>query len=130
VRGFQPSSYPDLEGSPVRYLIVTDTASMPAFQVLADWKTRRGIPAVVRSLDWVQSHARQGSDRAETLRNFLIDAYTLWGVDWVLLGGDTDIVPTREATSSVPGTATAGADRSVLRVSRRHLERQPQQPLG
>lgn len=99
-RGFRPSAYPDLEGSPVAYLIVTSSALAADFQVLADWKTRRGVPAVVRTLDWVEAHARRGSDPAETLRNFLQDAYALWGVDWVLLGGDTDVVPTRFAYSN------------------------------
>ena len=100
-KGFRPTSYPDLEGSPVRYLIVTSTALAADFQVLADWKTRRGVPAVVRSLDWIEANARRGSDRAETLRNFLQDAYALWGVDWVLLGGDIEVVPTRLASSNV-----------------------------
>ncbi len=103
---FRPSSYPDLEGSPVRYLIVTDAAFVADFQTLADWKTRRGFPAQVRTLDWVVAHARHGSDLAETIRNFLQDAYALWGVDYVLLGGDTDRIPARIATSGVPGTAT------------------------
>lgn len=105
-RGFRPSSYPDLEGSPVRYLIITDAALAAGFQVLADWKTRRGIPAQVRTVDWILAHARRGSDTAETLRNFLKDAYALWGVDYVLLGGDTEIVPARFASSTVPGTPT------------------------
>jgi hypothetical protein len=105
-RGFRPSSYPDLEGSPVRHLVITSTALANDFQALADWRTRRGVPSVVRTLDWVQQHARRGSDPAETLRNFLKDAYAWWGVDYVLLGGDTDVVPARYATSSVPGVAT------------------------
>jgi len=104
--GFRPSSYPDLEGSPVRHLIVTRAALAADFQVLADWRTRRGVPSQVRTLEWIEQHARRGSDTAETLRNFLKDAYALWGVDYVLLGGDTDIVPARYATSSVPGSAT------------------------
>ena len=104
---FRPSSYPDLEGSAVRHLIVTSPALAAEFQVLADWRTRRGTPSQVRTLDWVRDHARRGSDDAETLRNFIRDAYVYWGIDYVLLGGDTDVVPVRYATSSVPGSATA-----------------------
>jgi len=105
-KGFRPSSYPDLEGSPVRYLVISSSALAADFQVLADWKTRRGTPAVVRTLDWIEAHARRGSDRAETMRNFLQDAYALWGVDWVLLGGDTDVVPTRFASSNVSSSTS------------------------
>src|SRR5262245_8166141 len=45
--GFVPAAYPDLEGSDVEYVIVTSAALAPAFQSLADWKTKRGVPTVV-----------------------------------------------------------------------------------
>jgi hypothetical protein len=37
-----------------------------------------------------------GFDNAEKLRNFIIDAYSTWGITYVLLGGDIEIVPYRE----------------------------------
>ena len=99
--GFQPTSEPSLSGSPVRHLIVTTEALAPAFQELADYRTRRGLPSQVRTLEWIESRTRHGIDRAETLRNFLVEAYELWGLEWVLLGGDTDIVPVRYGRSAV-----------------------------
>ena len=32
---------------------------------------------------------------AESVRNYIRDAYAKWGVEWVLLGGDTDVIPAR-----------------------------------
>lgn len=94
-RGFRPSQAPSLEGSPVDYVIITSQALQPSFQVLADWKTQRGVPTVVRTLEWIAANYRQGSDLQETIRTFIQDAYAKWSVRYVLLGGDTDVVPAR-----------------------------------
>ncbi len=97
--GFQPTSYPSLEGSAVDYVIVTTDALSAEYQRLADWKTDKGVPTVVRTVEWIKANARNGVDFPETLRNFLKDAYAKWGITYVLLGGDTDILPPRYATS-------------------------------
>jgi hypothetical protein len=108
--GFRPTGDPSLDGSGVRYLIVTSEALAPEFQPLADWKTRRGVPTAIRSIEWIESRTRRGVDRAETLRSFLAEAYQLWGIEYVLLGGDTDILPPRFAFSTIYGGGTAPAD--------------------
>jgi len=97
---FHPAAYPDLEGSDVEYVIVTSNALAPAFQVLADWKTRRGVPTVVRTIESITATTRNGSDLQETIRTFLQQAYAKWSVQWVLLGGDTEIIPARFLSSS------------------------------
>jgi hypothetical protein len=93
---FSPTWAPSLDGSPVEYLIITDQEMIAAFERLADWKTRKGVPAVVRTLDDVRAAAAPGSDLAETIRSYIRDAYRLWGVRFVLLGGDTDVIPVRQ----------------------------------
>ncbi len=98
--GFAPSAYPSLEGSAVEYLIVTPDSLASTFQELADFKTAKGVPAVVRTVEWIRAHAPNGADDAETIRNFIVDAYARWGVRYVLLGGDTDVVPARLLWSS------------------------------
>jgi hypothetical protein len=97
--GFQPTSYPSLEGGPVDYLIITTENLADEYQVLADWKTEQGIPTVVRTIEWIQNNAVNGVDIQETIRFFVRDAYTQWGIQYLLLGGDTDILPTRYALS-------------------------------
>jgi hypothetical protein len=96
-RGFLPSYLPSMEGSEVAYLIVTNEAMKPAFQTLADWKTKKGIPTVVRTVEWIGQNYWKGADLAETIRNFIAEAYSKWGVEYVLLGGDTDVIPARFA---------------------------------
>jgi hypothetical protein len=92
---FQPSAAPSLEGSPVEYLIITTDELAGAFQRLADWKTAKGVPTVVRTTEWIHANSRRGVDIQETIRFFIRDAYEKWGVTWVLLGGDTPEIPAR-----------------------------------
>jgi hypothetical protein len=98
--GFQPTDAPSLEGSDVDYVIVTTDALAATYQVLADWKTRRGVPTVVRTVEWIEAHYRHGSDVQETIRTFIRDAYAKWGVQYVTLAGDTDILPARYGYSA------------------------------
>ncbi|UCH84649.1 MAG: hypothetical protein JSW50_02850, partial [Candidatus Latescibacterota bacterium] len=97
--GFQPTSYPSLEGSPVDYLIITTDALASEFQRLADWKTEKGVPTVVRTVEFIEANTRNGVDLQETMRFFIQDAYAKWGITYVLLGGDTDVLPPRYAMS-------------------------------
>jgi len=84
-------------GSPVEYVIVTTDELAPIFQQLADWKTQSGEPAVVRTMSFIRQQYAFGSDDAERIRKFIRDCYQRWGTQYVLLGGDTDLIPTRLA---------------------------------
>jgi hypothetical protein len=95
--GFLPRYSPSLEGSPVEYVIVTNDEFAPLFQEYADWKTRKGVPAVVRTVSWIESNYPGGCDAAERIRLFLKDAFSSWGTTYALLGGDTEVVPYRQA---------------------------------
>jgi hypothetical protein len=96
-RGFMPAYQPGLEGSAVKYLIVTNEVLKTEFQRLADWKTLKGIPAVVKTIEWIEQNYWSGADQGESIRNFIREAYEKWGVEYVLLGGDTDVIPGRMA---------------------------------
>jgi hypothetical protein len=96
-QGFMPTYYPGLEGSSVKYLIITNEAMKDEFQRIADWKTVKGIPAVVRTIEWIEQNYWTGADQGESIRNFIKEAYEKWGVDYVLLGGDTDVITARFA---------------------------------
>jgi len=93
--GFSPDKTPSLSGSAVEYLIITNEAMKPAFEVLAAHKTAQGIPTVVATREFIEANYRQGADLQESLRMFIRDAYQKWGLDYVLLGGDSDILPPR-----------------------------------
>ncbi len=92
---FRATQLPSVLGSPVEYVIVTNEAMAPVFQQFADWKTQTGVPAVVRTVSFIQQQYPSAADDAERIRLFLRDAYTRWGTRWVLLGGDTDVIPVR-----------------------------------
>lgn len=104
--GFAPAPIPSVEGSPVEYAIISppDAAMVAAWQVLADWKTSIGRPAQVFTTEWIESQYPSGADLAERIRLFLQDAYTHWGLKWVLMGGDADQVPVRYGRSMAYGT--------------------------
>jgi hypothetical protein len=78
------------------YVIITDENFVSTFQPLADWKTQKGVPAKIVTTQWIYSNFT-GYDNAEKVRNFIKDAYQNWGTIWVLLGGDTNVVPDRAA---------------------------------
>ncbi len=98
--GFQPTATPSLNGSDVNYLIVTSNELAAEFQVLADFKTAMGLPTVVVTRESIAANNRNGADIQETIRMYIRDAYSLWGIENVLLGGDTDILPPRYIENS------------------------------
>jgi hypothetical protein len=59
------------------------------------------MPTVVRTVEWIVANTRNGVDLQETLRFFVRDAYAKWGITYMLLGGDTDILPARFIESQV-----------------------------
>ncbi len=92
---FTPTLVPSLDGPLVDMVIVTTDELAPVFQQLADYKTARGLPTVVRTLSWIQATYTAGEDLPATIRSFLTDAYELWGAEHALLGGDVDLLPVR-----------------------------------
>lgn len=60
-------------------------------------KYRRGLgttSTLVRVEDILAKYSR-GGDRAATIRDFIRDAYATWGTEYVVLAGDTSIIPAR-----------------------------------
>ncbi|NNE44147.1 MAG: hypothetical protein HKN12_08050, partial [Gemmatimonadetes bacterium] len=106
--GFAPEELPGITGSAVEMLIITTAPLEADFQVLADWKTRKGVPTVVRTMAWIDANYPTGHDRPERVRDFLRDAYDKWGTYLVLLGGDAEQIPAREALSRFNFAVTGG----------------------
>jgi hypothetical protein len=97
VKNIQGFDLEKVESSPdlvVEYVIITADSLASQFQPLADWRMREGIPAAIVTLSWIESHY-WGCDLQEKIRNFIKDAYSNLGTVYVLLGGDTEIVPVR-----------------------------------
>ena len=91
------------------YVVISESPMDTVFQRLADWKTKKGVPATVVLVSWINSNYA-GYDLQEKIRNFIIDARNNWGTIYVLLGGSGDynsagqnIVPTRKGWYTLYG---------------------------
>ena len=77
------------------YIIITNNELKPIFQQLADWKTKKGMPAIIKTIEEIEPDY-QGSDLQEKIRNYLKEAYITYGANlFVLLGGDVNVIPER-----------------------------------
>jgi len=94
---FLPLDLPSGEGSGVEQVIVTTALLEAAFAELAEHDTFRGIPTVVRTVEWIDEHYR-GVDRPSRVRSFLRDAYDKWGTTNAVLGADAERIPMRHVT--------------------------------
>lgn len=91
---------PHLGDSPVSYLVITNQDMAPAFEALAEHRRAGGLPSAVVTVEWILANYRHGADLQETIRSFIREAYERWGTEYVLLAGDTDVIPARYATST------------------------------
>jgi hypothetical protein len=84
-----------LGGGPYEYVVVTVDSLAAAFAPLVEWKNQKGVPSTCVTREWIEANYA-GDNAQDQIRNFIIDAYQTWGSVWVLLGGDTDLVPSRQ----------------------------------
>lgn len=75
---------------------MTRQALLEAFQPLVDLKESDGLTVHVETVENILANS-PGRDAAEKLRTFIRQAYTNWGIEYVLLGGDIATVPYRSA---------------------------------
>jgi hypothetical protein len=76
------------------YIIITNDTMQSTFQSLAEWKAAYVNGTGVYNTTWIYNNYT-GVDSQEKIRNFIIDKYTNNGTKYVLLGGDTGVVPYR-----------------------------------
>lgn len=76
------------------YVIVTHPDYLSAANTLANWKTRKGIPATVVTTTWIQD-SYTGDDLPHEIRIFLHEARDN-GVDYALIFGDDDRIAGRD----------------------------------
>lgn len=85
------------EGDPsVDFVIVTTDDLRPAYENLRRFDEMLGIRTTIRTMTWIEQHY-PGLDGAEKIREFLKQARACWGIQCVLLGGDVQHVPCRNA---------------------------------
>lgn len=91
---YMSSELPPVETTLPEYLIITSENLRNTFQTLADWKTKKGVPAIIETVENIVKKY-QGADTQEKIRNYLTDIESIYGSLFVLLGGDTNIIPAR-----------------------------------
>ncbi|PSL24154.1 C25 family cysteine peptidase [Chitinophaga ginsengisoli] len=82
-----------------------------SFQKLVEWKREKGLRAAVITISNIVNgtygNFKTGArDLQEVIRNFLKHARSNWGVTWVLLGGDIEIIPVRKTAGEIRGDVT------------------------
>ncbi|MGD8397080.1 MAG: C25 family cysteine peptidase, partial [Candidatus Eiseniibacteriota bacterium] len=77
-----------------RYVIITDRFQAPIWEIYAAWKTAKGLPATVVTVDAISGQS-SGRDLAERIRTWIAAAVADWGTEYVLLAGDDAVVPGR-----------------------------------
>lgn len=70
------------------------------FQTFADWKTQKGTPTTVVTIDDICA-IYSGNDIQSKIHDFLNDVYHEYGTMYVLFGGDVNIVPERKPDTIV-----------------------------
>ena len=109
-------------GGPYSYVIITDAALAPSFQPLINQKIADGLTATIvttnaygnysgiyANFTGTESHTNDPMGaaglEADQIRQFIADAYANWGTRWVLLGGDTSVIPMRTVYADADGQA-------------------------
>ncbi len=93
---------------PHDYIIITGENFVSLFDDFVNWKIGLGLNPSVYTIQDINTEY-VGTDNADKLRNFIIDAYTTWNssdypLEYVLLGGDDEIVPLRKLYVDAGGT--------------------------
>jgi hypothetical protein len=76
------------------YLIITSGQYVSEFDTLAAFYRPRGIETRIASTEYISTDTN-GADLQEKIRNYIIHEYQENGIDYVLIGGDIEIVPYR-----------------------------------
>ncbi len=75
----------------VHHLIITDDTLAPAWQRLADWKSKKGIPSEVVTFNWIDANYQGLSstpDFQDKMRHCIRDYYQYKGLVYVLIASD------------------------------------------
>ena len=97
------SSYPNHQSTleeDLDFLILTTDELKDSFIPLQDAHNASGVSTIIRTLLDV------GSNNQEDIREYLRTVYIDSGIDYVLLGGDSDIVPVKKLWAEVNGGGT------------------------
>ncbi|NLK49938.1 MAG: T9SS type A sorting domain-containing protein [Candidatus Cloacimonetes bacterium] len=104
-RDYLPQSHLTRDNDPHKMIIVTHEDAMDWFADYAQWRTSQGVSTAVFSMQDIYA-TYNGEDNAAKLRAFIQDVYLSWAdssdpLEYVILGGDDELVPERGAYGKV-----------------------------
>ncbi len=82
-------------------LVITNSTMQSQFQKLADWKNLIGTKTEIALISDILSSST-GRDDPDKIRNFIKDEYSNNGIDFVIIGGDVDVIPKRGMYDNSP----------------------------
>ncbi len=87
---------PNISDYNCKYLIITRDSLKDIFEDLAYWKTQKGVIAKVITIEYINSHYT-GNTQQVRIKQAIKDLWRPYnqGVNYVLLGGDIDNVPSQ-----------------------------------
>ena len=74
------------------YLIITKENFKNAFQPLADWKRKKGVPSKIMTVEEIE-RTYTSNYRHMRIKEYIKDMYENNGLNFVLLGGDVETIP-------------------------------------
>jgi len=74
-------------------IIITNLQMSSAFQQLADWKTKKGFWVEIKTVESIAA-SYSGDSLLHKIRAYIKDVYLNKNAEWVILGGDINIIPT------------------------------------
>ncbi len=83
-------------GSEAEYLIITVESFVEDLQRLANWKSQKGVSAKIITIKEIKAQY-SGRDTQERMKECIKDYYENYNTSWVLLAGDDQDVPSRQA---------------------------------
>jgi len=76
------------------YIIITNKSLQNSIIFFKNWKELLGFSVKIVNTSWIYSNYN-GYDEQEKIRNFLIDKYEIWGIEYLLIIGSNDLIPMR-----------------------------------
>jgi len=76
------------------YVIITTTDLEDVVQDFKTWKEYPGFSVEIVTIQWISDNYN-GVDLQEQIRNFLIDKYEEWGINYLLIVGTRNTIPMR-----------------------------------
>ena len=96
----------------IEYLIITSNDFEPSFHKLLDWKRTKGVFSGIITIEEINLRY-EGDDLAEKIKRCIYNAYVCYGLKYVVLGGDDNIVPTRGCYGYVKASPVPIIDKSI-----------------